>query len=115
MTKNVQLETLVRGLKRLSLEQGVRLWKRVATDLEKSSRRRRVVNVFKLDQYTKDGDIVVVPGKVLGEGEFTKKVTVAAYRFSEDAKAKIAKSGKAISIDELMKQNPKGQKVRILG
>jgi len=115
MAKNIQLETLVRGLKRLSIEQDVRLWKRVASDLERPSRQRRTINVFAIDRYAEDGDVIVVPGKVLGEGELSKKVTVAAYNFSEDAKSKISKSGKALTIGELMKANPKGQKVRIFG
>jgi len=112
---NTQTENLVRSLKRLSIEQECKLWKRIASDLEKPSRSRRLVNVYKLENYAKDGEVVIVPGKVCGDGEFSKKVTVAAFQFSESARAKIAKSGKAITIPELMKENPKGKKVRILG
>jgi large subunit ribosomal protein L18e len=56
-----------------------------------------------------------VPGKVLGEGDLTKKVTVVAFSFSDEARTKIAKSGKAMTITELLKSNPKAQKVKILG
>lgn len=112
---NTQLESLVRSLKRLGIEQQCKLWKAVAEDLERPSRIRRMVNVHKIDAYAKDGDIILVPGKVLGDGELSKKVTVVAYQFSESARAKIAKSGKALSLSELMQQNPKGQKVRIMG
>ena len=115
MSKNMQLQTLVRGLKRLSIDNQAKLWKRIATDLERSTRNRRAVNVYKIDAHAKDGEIIIVPGKVLGDGEMTKKVTVAAYQFSDIAREKIAKNGKVLTIQELMKQNPKGAKVRILG
>jgi large subunit ribosomal protein L18e len=113
--KNNTTETLIQHLKKTAIEQKVPLWTRIAEDLEKPTRARRIVNIFKIDMYAKEGDIVIVPGKVLGEGDLTKKVTVAAFAFSDEARAKITKSGKALTIPELVKQNPKGQKVRILG
>ncbi|MBS3168366.1 50S ribosomal protein L18e [Candidatus Woesearchaeota archaeon] len=112
---NLALKKLIADLKSLGTKENVPLWKRVANDLEKSTRQRRDVNVYKIDKYTKEGEIAIVPGKVLSEGELTKKITVASYKFSESAKEKINKTGKAISIRELMNTNPKGKKVRILG
>ena len=112
---NAQLQTLVSSLKRLGIEQQCKLWKRIALDLERPTRIRRMVNVYKIDRYAKEGDVILVPGKVCGDGELTKKVTVAAYQFSDSARAKINVNGKAVSIQELMKENPKAQKVRIIG
>jgi large subunit ribosomal protein L18e len=52
---------------------------------------------------------------VLSEGELTKKLTIAAWRFSAKAKQKIEKAGgRVISIEELIKENPKGSNVRIM-
>jgi large subunit ribosomal protein L18e len=113
--KNEQLQTLIIQLKKTAIEQDVNLWKRIATDLETSTNQRRIVNLSKIDRYCSDGDVVVVPGKVLSMGELTKKVTVAAYAYSGNAFEKINKVGKAIYIDELVKKNPKGSKVRIIG
>jgi large subunit ribosomal protein L18e len=113
--KNQHTEALIRSLKKTSSEQQVPLWKRIAEDLERPTRQRRIVNIFKIDASVQEGDTIIVPGKVLGEGDLTKKVTVAAYAFSDEAKAKIAKSGRVLSIAELLKSNPKGQKVKILG
>ena len=115
MIMNTQLESLTRSLKRLSIEKDCRLWKRIATDLEKPSRIRRMVNIYKIDAHAKEGETIIVPGKVCGDGELTKNVTVAAYQFSDSAKKKIEQKGKAITIVELMQQNPQGAKVRILG
>jgi large subunit ribosomal protein L18e len=113
--KNQHTQALIQTLKKTSIEQKAPLWKRIAEDLEKPSRQRRIVNVFKIDAAADDGDVVIVPGKVLGEGILTKKVTVAALAFSDEARSKISQSGKTMSISELIKSNPKASKVKILG
>ncbi len=113
--KNPALGTLIQELKKCAIEQDVALWKRIATDLEKPTRGKRIVNVYKIEQYAKPNETVIVPGKVLGMGELSKKVTVAAYSFSEEAKQKINGKGTAITILELVEKNPKGKGVRILG
>jgi large subunit ribosomal protein L18e len=48
-------------------------------------------------------------------GELTKPVIVSAWRFSNPAEEKIKKAkGKTLTIRDLMKENPKGTKVKIL-
>jgi large subunit ribosomal protein L18e len=71
--------------------------------------------VYKLNQHSKDGETIIVPGKVLGVGELDHKVNVAALSFSTEAEEKIGANGTCMSIEELMKKDPKGSKVRILG
>ena len=112
-TKNAQMGALITALKRQAIEGQRPLWKRVASDLEKPSRQRRIVNLWKLDQYAKDGEIVIVPGKVLGDGQLTKKVTIAAYSYSAEAKKKLDKQ--ALTITELLKKHPDGKGIRIMG
>ena len=92
MKSNEQLEGLIRELKRQSSQQKVQIWRRIADDLQKPTRRRRIVNLSRLDRYTKENEVVVVPGKVLGSGELNHKLTIAAYNFSEQALEKIKKS-----------------------
>ncbi len=113
---NQHLRNLIEELKRLSSEQNIRIWKRIATDLEKPTRQRRAVNLSRISHYTKENDTIIVPGKVLGSGLLNHKLTIAAYGFSEGALQKIQKAdAKAISITELMKENIKGKGVRIIG
>ncbi len=112
---NKNLRELIEKLKELSIKEDVKIWKRVAKDLEKPSRQRRKTNIYKIDKYTKKDEIAIVPGKILSIGELTKNITIAGFQFSDSAKLKINKVGKAISIQELIKQNPKGKKVRIIG
>jgi large subunit ribosomal protein L18e len=112
---DVNLRNLIKDLRILSKKENVKLWKRVADDLSRSTRQRRIVNISRLERYGKDGETLLVPGKVLSEGELSKKVTVAAFRFSDVARSKINAVGKTLTIRQLMKDNPKGKKVRILG
>ena len=113
--QTLELIHLIRELRSLANKEKVALWKKIAEYLEVSTRRRRVVNLYKIEKYTKDDETALIPGKVLSVGDFNKKITVAAYQFSNGAKEKINKTGKAISIQDLIKNNPKGKKVRILG
>lgn len=115
MKTNTHLSSLIEEMRRLSTEQDVAIWNRIAKDLEKPTRIQRIVNLSRLERFTKDNDIVVVPGKVLGTGDLTHKITVAAFSFSDSAKEKINSSGKAITLKELLQSNPKGSKVKILG
>ncbi len=114
-TTTPELQEMIRELKKQGSENKINLWKRVAEELDKSKRQRRISNLDKINKHTREGEIALVPGKILSEGELTKKITVAGYRFSEQAKEKINSVGKAISIQELLKENPKGSKVRIIG
>ena len=113
--KNEQLMELLQLLKKTAIENNAAVWKRVASDLEKPTRQRRVVNIFKLEKYCDDNDVIVVPGKVLGTGDLNKKVTVAAYTFSGQAFDKISAKGKAMSIKEMVEKNPQGKKIRLMG
>lgn len=111
---NYQLQQVL-----LELESKARsspLWGRIAEDLKKPTRQRREVNVYKIEKYAQPGETVVVPGKVLSVGNLSKKVDVAAFTFSAEAKKKILEAkGKVLSISQLLQQNPEGKNVRILG
>ncbi|MBW2975877.1 50S ribosomal protein L18e [Candidatus Woesearchaeota archaeon] len=113
---NPLLRDLVAELKKRSNEQSVNLWKRIALDLEKPTRQRRIVNLSKINRYAKENEVIVVPGKVLGSGILEHKLTIAAYQFSEQAKNKIEQSGaKIVPLSELIKEKPDGKKLRIIG
>jgi len=97
-------------------KQNAPIWKRTAFELSRSTRQRRVVNLSRLQRFADDGEIILVPGKLLSAGELDKKLTVAAWNFSQKAAEKVVKAGgKVMTISELIEKNPKGEKVRILG
>ena len=114
-TVNPELIALIRAMKRKSHECGVRLWRDLADRLSRS-RRRKTVNVSRLNRCTKEQETVAVPGKVLGAGRMDHPINVAAFAFSELARLKVLKAkGKCYSIHTLMEKNPNGTDVRIIG
>jgi large subunit ribosomal protein L18e len=113
--KNEKLQELIGSLKKQSIEQDTGVWKRVAVELEKSSRSQRVVNLSKIEKYTEDNDVIVVPGKLLSGGELTKKVTIIAYSYSQQAFNKIGSKAHVISIEEGLKKYPNAKNIKIIG
>ena len=113
---NPLLRDLIGELKKRGNEQDANLWKRIALDLEKPTRQRRAVNLSRINRHTKENEVVVVPGKVLGSGDLNHKLTISAYQFSEQAKDKLQKSGaQIVSLLELSKEKPDGKNIRIIG
>ena len=116
MKSNLQLKGLVEALKKQAREQNVQIWKRIALDLEKPTRQRRVVNLSKINRVAKENEAIIIPGKVLGTGELDHKITIAAFNFSKQATEKIVKSNSTFySIYDYMQKNPQGKKTRIIG
>lgn len=62
-----------------------KLWKRVHRLVEVPEKRRVEVNLSKIESITKAGDNVLVPGKVLSNGEIKHSVTISAMGFSGSA------------------------------
>jgi len=113
---NPHTTQLIGELKRHYRESGVALWRDLARRLERPSRNIAEVNLSKLDRYTAEKEVVVVPGKVLGSGTMQHPVTVAALAFSANSRDAIkAVKGDCITIEELVEKNPKGKGVRIIG
>jgi len=113
---NPEMQKLIEELRKASAVQKIGLWKRLANDLEKPTRKRRVVNLSRLENYSNKNELIVVPGKVLGAGEISKSIIVAAWQFSGQAREKIIKAkGDCMSIQELLAKKPKASEVRILG
>lgn len=113
---NEHLAQLIQELRKHAAVSKAGLWSRLADDLCKSTRMRRAVNVSSINRFTAANEIVVVPGKVLGSGAVDHTVTVAAFAFSNGAKARINEAkGKTLTIHELLKQHPQGKNIRIIG
>mgnify|MGYP000274075637 CR=1 FL=1 len=113
---NPMLLELIRELKIKSHENDAPIWKDVAERLERPLRNWAEVNVGKIEKVLGKDEIALVPGKVLSSGEVTRKITVSAWSFSKRAREKIEKAGgRCISISDLIKENPEGRNVRIIG
>jgi len=90
-------------------------WNEVAAILSGPRNKKIGINLNRINDEVKEGDIIVVPGKVLSQGEITKKIKIAALNFSEKAREKILKAkGEISDISEEIKKNPDAKKVKIV-
>ncbi len=115
LTTNPELASTIGYLKRKGRQHQTPLWMTVASYLGKSRRTRIVLNLGQVARHAKEGDVVVVPGKVLGSGEPASKLTIAAFKFSPRALVKVGKvGGRCIPIPQLVEENPQGTRVKLL-
>jgi len=90
-------------------------WLKVAEILSGPRRKRININLKEINKNVKEGEIIVVPGKVLSQGELNKKIKIIAWDFSEKAKEKLLKSkSEILDIIKEIKKNPMAKKVKIL-
>lgn len=112
---NVKLRMLIRFLRRAANSYDAPIWAYVADLLSRPRRQRVAVNLAKLNRVASDGDVVVVPGKLLGGGELKKRITIATVSASRGAVEAALKSGaQLMPIAELVRKNPKGSGVKIV-
>lgn len=112
---NPELILTIRDLKRKSRSDRVGLWRALAEELDKAKRRRVAVNLSRLNRNTLEGEVVAVPGKVLGAGELDHQLKVAAFSFSETARRKISLAkGVFMSLRELMDSGIPPSKIRVM-
>ncbi|KAF5418797.1 MAG: 50S ribosomal protein L18e [Candidatus Methanogaster sp.] len=87
----------------------------IAERMQSPKRSYATVNVSRINRHTAAGEIIVVPGKVLGAGELGHPVVVGAFVFSDGARSKITDAGgECLTIEELMVRAPTGSNVRII-
>lgn len=90
-------------------------WLEIASILSGSRRNRINMNLNDIEKEA-EGDKVLVPGKVLSEGELSKKVKVIALNFSKKTKEKLKTSGiQFSSVLEEIKSNPSAEGIKVLG
>ncbi|MCQ8893700.1 MAG: 50S ribosomal protein L18e [Methanolinea sp.] len=112
---NPRLVNLISLLKDASRQNGANIWRDIATRLEAPARNYAEVNLSKINRYAGNGETIVVPGKVLGSGILENGVRIAALNFSQSAETKIREAkGQVLTIEELIRDNPQGSKIRIL-
>ena len=90
-------------------------WLEVAGILSGPRRKSINLNLGEINEKSEEGDTIVVPGKVLSQGEIDKKIKIIAMKFSEKAREKLLKSKTQVSsIVEEIKKNPEAKAIRIL-
>ena len=113
---NQLVQGMVKELKTASAKNKAPIWAELAEMAQKPKIAKRLVNVTKINRVTADNDIIVIPGKVLGTGNISHKVTLCSFSISTAAAKKIkAAGGKIISYSDLISKFPTGKGVRIIG
>lgn len=103
-------------LKHASTKNDAPIWSKMAELALKPSSVRRSINVNKINEFTKDGDVIFHPGKVLGMGTISHKITVSSFSISNAAAKKITEAGgKIMNYKEIIEKFPTGKGVKILG
>ncbi len=91
-----------------------RIWKKISKKIAGPRRNRVEANLYRINKKTKKGDVIIVPGKVLANGNLDHQLTIACLNSSKSAIKKIKASGsKLMSIEELLKENPEGKNVKV--
>ena len=107
---------MVKDLKQASKKNEAPIWSRLATLALKPSASRRVVNLARISKTTKENNILFVPGKVLGTGSISHKITLCSFSISTAAAKKIIQTGgKIMTYSEMIKKYPTGKGVIIFG
>ncbi|PIT84414.1 50S ribosomal protein L18e [Candidatus Micrarchaeota archaeon CG10_big_fil_rev_8_21_14_0_10_45_29] len=102
-------------MKRANNKTSAGFWKRADDALSKPVRARKAMNLSRLSRITKKDEMVLIAGKVLGDGELSHPLTIAALGFSKSALDAIKRAGgKIATVAQLREKNPKGEGLRIL-
>ena len=107
---------MVKDLKQASKKNEAPIWSKLADLAIKPSSAKRVVNLSRINKTTKDNDILFVPGKVLGTGNISHKITLSSFSMSVTAAKKIIQTGGSIiTYSDMIKKYPTGKGVTIFG
>lgn len=113
---NPLLKDAVAKLKKAYRESKRLIWLSAAELLSRAGSRRRLVSVAKLARTTKRGDVVLVPGKVLGTGLISHEITVGAFSFTASAAKKIeAAGGEALTLPKFLEAHGKTKGLMMVG
>lgn len=83
------------------------IYEKVEKYLAKPNRKRVEVNLKKINQIAKDGDLVVVPGNVIGDFKPDKKFDLASLKISKTSLSNL--NGKYMTIEEWKNSGKKGR------
>jgi len=98
-------------IKKKARSNKAKIWKDIVIRLNNVSE----INLRHISKITKPNDVVVVPGKVLGDGMLTHSVTIGALSYTTSAKNKIKEAGgNSFSIPELITKYPEGNGIKII-
>ena len=107
---------MVKDLKQASKKNEAPIWSKLADLALKPSSSKRTINLTRINRITKESDVLFVPGKVLGTGNLSHKITLSSFSISTTAANKIIQSGGNImTYSDMINKFPTGKGVIIFG
>lgn len=107
-SNSILTETVIAGKKQDA-------WLEVAGLLSTPRRKRICLNLEEISKNSNAGESVVIPGKVLSQGEIDKKIKVIAFNFSDKAKEKLLSAKcEVVNILDEIKSNPSAKGIKVL-
>lgn len=82
----------------------------IASLLAVPTRKQLALNLDEINKQVKDKETIIVPGKILGQGNINKKVKIIAFSFSKTAEEKLKKA--KIQISSIKKELEKNKKLQ---
>ena len=61
-------------------------WLKIAGLLSTPRKKHKTMNLKDINEISKEGETIIIPGKVLSQGEINKKIKITALSFSQKAK-----------------------------
>lgn len=115
ISKQIERKTNSELVEAIVLAKKNSAWLEIASILSGPRRKRKDINLEELDKISDKEKIIVVPGKILSDGEFNKKVKIVALAFSEKAREKLLKAGcEVLTIPEEIKSNPSAKGIKLI-
>jgi large subunit ribosomal protein L18e len=120
MISKTKIENRMQGKTNAELIQAIILLKKVnpeAARLLARPRRKMIkLNLEEIDKECKEGESILIPGKILGNGMLNKKVRIVAFSASEQAIEKIkGVKSEFITISDELKKNKELKNLRLYG
>jgi large subunit ribosomal protein L18e len=111
--KKLETRKLVASLEKKSRQDKKAFWKDLAQRIQKPTRHNITTNLTKLDTIAKSNKdkILVVPGKILSDGEITEKVTIIGVSASEKAIQKISQKGEFMFLKDFIEKGEAGKTI----
>ena len=107
---------MIKDLKQASKKNEAPIWSKLAEIALKKSSSKRTVNLTRINKITKENDVLFVPGKILGTGNLSHKLTLSSFSMSTNAANKIIKAGgNVMAYSDMIKKFPTGKGVIIFG
>lgn len=114
--ENPMVREVVKKIRAVSKAGNKSFWSSVEEMILSPRSRRPEVNVGKVSKLTKANDVVLVPGKLLGDGLIDHPVTVGALFASKSAVKKVVEAGGTyLPMTEFIDRFPEGSNVKVLG